>query len=114
MADSRGHFVNSGTINGRVMQYMVDTGATTIAIGRSDADRMGLNYKGAAPVRMNTANGVAQGWRIKLDSVRLGDVEVLGVEAIITPRPMPYVLLGTNFLMQFQMTRINDQNVAGT
>ena len=111
MADSRGHFVNSGTINGRVMQYMVDTGATTIAIGRSDADRMGLNYKGAAPVRMNTANGVAQGWRIKLDSVRLGDVEVLGVEAIITPRPMPYVLLGTNFLMQFQMTRINDQRV---
>ncbi|MDP3227793.1 MAG: TIGR02281 family clan AA aspartic protease [Acidovorax sp.] len=111
MADSRGHFVNSGTINGRVMQYMVDTGASTIAIGRTDADRMGLNYQGAEPVRMNTANGVAQGWRIKLDSVRLGDVEVLGVEAIITPQPMPYVLLGNSFLTQFQMTRINDQMV---
>ena len=110
-ADSRGHFVNSGTINGRVMQYVVDTGASTIAIGRSDADRMGLNYQGAEPVRMNTANGVAQGWRIKLDSVRLGDVEVLGVEAIITPQPMPYVLLGNSFLTQFQMTRINDQMV---
>jgi aspartyl protease family protein len=111
MADSRGHFVNSGTINGRVMQYMVDTGASTIAIGRSDADRMGLNYQNAEPVRMNTANGVAQGWRIKLDSVRLGDVEVQGVEAIITPQPMPYVLLGNSFLTQFQMTRINDQMV---
>ena len=111
MADSRGHFINSGTINGRVMQYMVDTGASTIAIGRTDADRMGLNYQGAEPVRMNTANGVAQGWRIKLDSVRLGDVEVLGVEAIITPQPMPYVLLGNSFLTQFQMTRINDQMV---
>ncbi|MBU0745626.1 MAG: retroviral-like aspartic protease family protein [Gammaproteobacteria bacterium] len=111
MSDSRGHFVNSGTINGRVMQYMVDTGASTIAIGRADADRMGLNYQGAEPVRMNTANGVAQGWRIKLDSVRLGDVEVLGVEAIITPQPMPYVLLGNSFLTQFQMTRINDQMV---
>ena len=111
MADSRGHFVNSGTINGRVMQYMVDTGATTVAVGRADADRMGLNYQGAEPVRMNTANGVAQGWRVKLDSVRLGDVEVLGVEAIITPQPMPYVLLGNSFLTQFQMTRVNDQMV---
>jgi aspartyl protease family protein len=111
IADSRGHFVNSGTINGRVMQYMVDTGATTIAIGRTDADRMGLKYQDAEPVRMNTANGVAQGWRIKLDSVRLGDVEVLGAEAIVTPQPMPYVLLGNSFLTQFQMTRINDQMV---
>ena len=111
MADSRGHFVNTGTINGRVMQYMVDTGASTIAIGRNDADRMVLNYKNGEPVRMNTANGVAQGWRIRLDSVRLGDVEVLGVEAIVTPEPMPYVLLGNSFLTQFQMTRINDQMV---
>ena len=111
MADSRGHFVNTGTINGRVMQYMVDTGASTIAIGRNDADRMVLNYRNGEPVRMNTANGVAQGWRIRLDSVRLGDVEVLGVEAIVTPEPMPYVLLGNSFLTQFQMTRINDQMV---
>eukprot|EP01035_Chromulina_nebulosa_P006029 gene6029-8168_t len=44
------------------------------------------------PVRVNTANGVAQGWRMKLDSIRIGDVEVFGVEAIITSQPMPYVL----------------------
>ena len=111
MADSRGHFINSGTINGRVMQYMVDTGASTVAIGRQDAERMGLNYQNGQPVRMNTANGVAQGWRMKLDSVRIGDVEVFGVEAIITPQPMPYVLLGNSFLTEFQMTRINDQMV---
>ena len=110
-ADSRGHFVNSGTINGRVMQYMVDTGATSVAIGRAQADSMGLNYQGGQPVRMSTANGVAQGWRMKLDSVRIGDVEVFGVEAVITPQAMPYVLLGNSFLNEFQMTRINDQMV---
>src|SRR3989344_698177 len=110
-ADSRGHFINSGTINGRVMQYMVDTCASTVAIGLQDAERMGLNYQNGQPVRMNTANGVAQGWRMKLDSVRIGDVEVFGVEAIITPQPMPYVLLGNSFLTEFQMTRINDQMV---
>ncbi|KQO15860.1 TIGR02281 family clan AA aspartic protease [Acidovorax sp. Leaf78] len=111
MADSRGHFVNSGTINGRVMQYMVDTGASSVAIGRADADRMGLNYLNGQPVRMNTANGVTQGWRIKLDSVRLGDVEVFGIEAVITPQPMPYVLLGNSLLNEFQMTRINNEMV---
>lgn len=111
MADSRGHFMNSGTINGQVMQYMVDTGASTVAIGRPDADRMGLKYQSGQPVRVSTANGVAQGWRMKLDSVRVGDIEVFGVEAIITSQPMPYVLLGNSFLSEFQMTRINDQMV---
>lgn len=111
VADNRGHFVNSGTINGRVMQYMVDTGATSVAIGRADADRLGLNYQNGQPVRMNTANGVSQGWRMKLDSVRIGDVEVFGVEAVITPQPMPYVLLGNSFLNEFQMTRVNNEMV---
>ncbi len=111
VADSRGHFVNSGSINGQVMQYMVDTGASTVAIGRPDADRMGLKYLSGQPVRVGTANGVGQGWRMKLDSVRIGDVEVFGVEAIITSQPMPYVLLGNSFLTEFQMTRINDQMV---
>ncbi|HNK05786.1 MAG TPA: retropepsin-like aspartic protease, partial [Giesbergeria sp.] len=62
-------------------------------------------------VNMNTANGVTQGWRMRLDSVRIGDVEVLNVDAIITPQAMPYVLLGNSFLGQFQMTRTNDQMV---
>ena len=111
MSDSRGHFVNQGLINGRVMQFMVDTGATTVAIGKPDADRMGLDYQNGQPVIMNTANGVAQGWRLRLNSVRIGEVEVLNVDAIVTPQAMPYVLLGNSFLGSFQMTRNNDQMV---
>lgn len=111
MTDSRGHFVNNGAINGRVMQFVVDTGASVVAIGRPDAERMGLNYENGQPVRMNTANGITQGWRMKLDSVRIGDVEVFGVEAVVTPQAMPYVLLGNSFLGEFQMTRTNDQMV---
>ncbi|KAB7544752.1 TIGR02281 family clan AA aspartic protease [Verminephrobacter sp. Larva24] len=111
MADSRGHFVNSGTINGQVMQFMIDTGASTVAVGRTDADRMGLKYKNGQPMRMNTANGIGQGWWMKLDSVRIGDVEVFDVDAVITEQPMPYVLLGNSFLTEFQMTRINDRLV---
>jgi aspartyl protease family protein len=110
-ADSRGHFINSGLINGKRIQYMVDTGASTIAIGRTDAERLGLSYQAGEPVRMNTANGIAQGWRLKLESVRIGDVEVFGVDAIVMPQPMPYVLLGNSFLASFQMTRTSDQMV---
>lgn len=62
-------------------------------------------------MHLTTANGVAQGWLLKLDSVRVGDVEVFGVDAIVTPQPMPYVLLGNSFLGEFQMTRTNDQMV---
>ena len=109
-ADARGHFVSSGQINGRIMQYMVDTGASTIAIGRPDAERMGLKFEEQGQsVRMNTANGVAQGWRMRLDSVRVGDVELRGVDAIITPQPMPYVLLGNSFLREFEMSRNGDE-----
>ena len=111
MADARGHFINTGMINGTRMQYMVDTGASTVAIGKPDADRMGLQYTKGQAVQMNTANGVAQGWLIRLDSVRIGDVEVYGVEAVVTPQGMPYVLLGNSLLAAFQMTRTNDQLV---
>lgn len=111
-ADARGHFVSSGQINGRIMQYMVDTGASTVAIGRPDAQRMGLKFEEQGQsVRMNTANGVAQGWRMRLDSVRVGDVELRGVDAIVTPQPMPYVLLGNSFLREFEMSRNGDEMV---
>ncbi|MEG0149442.1 MAG: retropepsin-like aspartic protease [Comamonas sp.] len=105
MADARGHFIDRGQINGKSMQYMVDTGASTVAIGRADAERMGLPYLQGTPVMMRTANGTAQGWKLILDSVRVGDVEVRGLEAIVASQSMPYVLLGNNLLAHFQMTR---------
>lgn len=110
-ADARGHFINSGFINGRVMQYMVDTGATTVAIGRPDAQRMGLKFEQGQPVMMNTANGTAQGWRLRLESVRVGDVELRSVDAIVTAEAMPYVLLGNSFLREFHMNRSGDEMV---
>jgi len=111
-AGSGGHFLSQGAINGRAVQFMVDTGATTIGMSSIDADRVGLDYKNSGrPVRMSTANGVVPGWLVKLGSVRLGDVEVYDVDAIVTPAPMPYVLLGNSFLSRFQMTRDSRQMV---
>ncbi len=110
-SDGRGHFVGAGSINGRAMQYMVDTGATTVAIGQPDAERMGLPFRSGRPVMMNTANGTTQGWRLTLDMVRAGDVEVRAVDAVVVPQAMPFVLLGNSFLSAFHMTRANDEMV---
>jgi len=107
-AGSGGHFTAQGSINGRAVQFMVDTGATVVGLSLAEAERVGLNYKAGTPVRMNTANGITQGWRVKLGSVRVGDVEVYEVDAVVTPQHMPYVLLGNSFLTRFQMRRDND------
>jgi aspartyl protease family protein len=110
-AGSGGHFVTPGSINGRPVQFMVDTGATGVGMSISDAERIGLNYKAGQPIRIGTANGTATGWLVKLGSVRIGDVEVFGVDASVSGAPMPYVLLGNSFLSRFQMRRDNDQLV---
>ncbi len=109
VAGSGGHFITAGQINGKAVQFMVDTGATSVAMGAQDAERAGINYKAGRPVMMSTANGNAQGFQIKLASVRIGDVEVFEVDAVVTPQPMPYMLLGNSFLTRFQMSRENDQ-----
>ncbi len=110
-AGSHGHFVSTGQINGRTVQFMVDTGASLVSLGVTEAERIGLNYKTGQMVRMNTANGVTQGWRLKLSAVRLGTVDVYEVDAVVSSGDMPYVLLGNSFLARFQMVRTNDQMV---
>ena len=110
-ADSGGHFVSQGLINSKPVQFLVDTGATAIGISVADAERIGLDYKKGEPVNVGTANGVARGWRIRLSTVRLNDVEVREIEAVVTPTTMPFVLLGNSYLSRFQMTRNNEQMV---
>ena len=109
MAGSGGHFMTAGQISGKTMQFMADTGATSVAMGMQDAERAGINYKSGQAVSVSTANGSAQGYRVKLTSVRVGDVEVFDVDAVVTPQAMPFVLLGNSFLTRFAMTRENDQ-----
>lgn len=110
-AGSNGHFRAPGQINGQTVQFLVDTGASAVALGVTQADAIGLPYKSGERVQIGTANGVAVGWRIKLSTLRLGSVDVYNVDALVMPTSMPYVLLGNSYLTRFQMTRTNDQLV---
>ena len=110
-AGSGGHFMTQGAINGRTVTFMLDTGATSVALSAADAERIGLVYKNGAPVQVSTANGIVTGYRVRLDSVRVGDVDVAGVDAVVSPQSMPYVLLGNSFINRFSMRRDSDQMV---
>jgi aspartyl protease family protein len=103
-----GHFTATGSINGHATQFLVDTGATAMAIGQPEAERLGLKFRSGRPVMAQTANGAAQAWLISLTTVRIGDVEVHNVEAIVVPGQMSHILLGNSFLSRFQMRRDND------
>ena len=104
-ADSRGHYVVEGQINGGSVRFIVDTGATVVALSHLDAQRLNINYRRGEPARMNTANGVANAWRVKLDSVRVGSITIDNVDAVVMENQSMPVLLGMSFLNRVNMQR---------
>ena len=108
-ASSGGHFVTEGSINGRAVRFVVDTGATSVAIGEAEAERIGLDWKRGRKGYTMTANGVVPIHYVSLGRVRIGDVQIHDVEAAVLPASMPVILLGNSFLSRFQMKRENDR-----
>jgi len=105
-ADPRGHFVVDGQINGGPVRFLVDTGATTIALSSGDATRLGIDYRKGLPGMMGTANGMATAYALKLDTVRVGDIVLNNVDAaVMEGNPMPFALLGMSFLNRMEMKR---------
>ncbi len=104
-ADGRGHFITTGTVNGATIRFMVDTGATSVALGAADARRANVSLANARPVMVQTANGVIQAWLVTLGSVRVGDVTLNEVEGIVHQHDMPMALLGMSFLNRMEMKR---------
>jgi aspartyl protease family protein len=102
-AGSGGHYAGLGTINGHSVQFVIDTGATTVAMGADVAQLLGLDPKDSTPVAAMTANGAVAARKLTLNSVRVGDVTIYNVEAMVVPQSMPVVLLGNSFLSHFQM-----------
>jgi len=105
IADERGHFVTLGSINGASMRFLVDTGATMISIGIGDARRIGLDYLKGEQGYSRTANGVARVYKLRLDTVRVGDITLNGVDAQVHDSDLPWALLGMSFLNRVEMNR---------
>lgn len=103
-----GHFTTEGRINGRAVHFMVDTGATLVALSQAEAERLGLDYRGGERAMMRTANGAVPAHLLTLSSVMVGGVTIANVRAVVMPAQLPHILLGNSFLERFQMRREND------
>lgn len=104
-AGMHGEFVTEGAINGVPVRLMVDTGASVVALSPSQATRLGIDYRSGQPVSLRTANGSAVGHLVKLDRVRVGTIELTGVEAVVGQQEMEVALLGMSFLNRLEMKR---------
>jgi len=104
-ADPRGHFFTDGAINGNPVRFLVDTGATMIALPAADALRLGIDYRKGERGYSNTAGGVVPIYRVRLDTVRLGSIEVTGVDGVVIEQGLDIALLGMSFLNRVEMKR---------
>lgn len=104
-ADTRGHFVVEGQVNGGAVRFLVDTGATTIALSSADAMRLGIDYRKGQRGLVGTANGTAAAYRVKLDTVQVGDIVANSVDAAVLEGNLPIALLGMSFLNRMDMRR---------
>ena len=108
--NQRGMFTTVGSINGQPVNFLVDTGATSVAMNRKEADRLGIDYRlYGKPIGISTASGFERGWLVQLKRVRVGDVELLNVQgSVVDAESSPGVLLGMSFLGQLEMNNTNE------
>jgi len=104
LANGQGHFVADGAIDGKPVQFMLDTGATDVAIPAALASELELAR--GAQVWLSTANGRTEGYRTRLDTLQLGDIQLRNVRALVVPGlDGQGVLMGMSALRQLEFTQ---------
>jgi len=102
--DSRGHFQVNGRVDGKSMSFMVDTGASVIALTARDAARLGIRpQQRDFTAEVKTANGTVRAARVQLNRVDIEDVSVRDVTALVVPdEALSENLLGLSFLSKLR------------
>ncbi len=110
-ADARGQFVTAAFINGVETRAIIDTGATSIALSSDEAQRLGVGYAGLARIQIATAGGPRTAYRVTLATVRVGEVTLHNVDAVVMEggrEQLPITLIGMSFLNGVDMQRVGD------
>jgi aspartyl protease family protein len=105
--DRSGHYLAEGEINGLPVTFLVDTGATDVALPEATARQLGLAF--GPQVVVMTAAGPVSAWRTRLDRVTIGSLALNNVRAMITRGPMNEVLLGMSFLRHFSLRQQGEE-----
>jgi aspartyl protease family protein len=105
-ADARGHHFSEGQINGATFRILIDTGASAISMNSMDAKKAGIDYKKGETVQLNTANGIANGYLVTINTLRLQGLVLNQVEGVVMEGTSPQVvLLGMTALNRLEMKR---------
>jgi aspartyl protease family protein len=106
-ADTGGHFITTVAVNGISLRFIVDTGATLVTLSSADARRAGVDFLAGQKAVLQTANGTTTAYRVKLDTVRLGDITLNNVDgAVVDGNVMGELgLLGLSFLNRVELRR---------
>ncbi|MGB5442785.1 MAG: TIGR02281 family clan AA aspartic protease [Gammaproteobacteria bacterium] len=104
--NNRGMYTTVGSINGLTVSFLVDTGATLLSLNAAEARRLGIDFRVVGrPTTVTTASGIERAWGVVLDSVKLGDLEVQNVGAVVLEGAQPeQALLGMSYLGRLEMS----------
>ena len=108
--DTQGMFKTVGSINGLPVNFLVDTGATSVAMNAAEARRLGIDFRvEGESTWVATASNVAQAFSVTLERVKVGDIELRNVGAVVIDGPRPSeVLLGMTFLQRLDLHNQGD------
>ncbi|HNZ55927.1 MAG TPA: TIGR02281 family clan AA aspartic protease [Methylophilaceae bacterium] len=105
-ANTEGHFISECYVNGAPLKFLLDTGATTVALNSGDAKFAKIDYKRGEPIQVSTANGIATAYRVSIATLKIGAVTLNQVEASVIEGGSPsVVLLGMSALNRLDMKR---------
>lgn len=107
---TNGMYLTNGSVNGYQVNFLVDTGASAIALNAATAERLGINFRQAPQVGVSTASGREMAYDIMLSEVQLGAITLNNIRALVIDGPEPArALLGMSFLNQLDMQRTGDR-----
>jgi len=111
--DNYGMFRAFGSINNQSVKFLIDTGASSVAMSAADARKLGIQYRlDGTPTKANTASGIADAWSINLKTVRLGQLVEINVPGIIIDGDYPsHILLGMSFLNRMKVEKEGNKMV---
>lgn len=107
-----GHFYLNSKVEGRPLVFLVDTGASSVLLSQSDAQRLGhAPPRSAYKHEFHTANGVTYAARTTLDQIRIGNKDFAKIEAYIIPEGLSVSLLGQSVLRRFQSVQMRPDSL---
>jgi aspartyl protease family protein len=104
--NTTGMYTTVGSINGLPVSFLVDTGATQVAMNAAQARRLGIDFHViGTPAEVTTASGVERAWSVMLDAVKVGELEVRNVPAVVLEGSQPALtLLGMSYLGRIEIS----------